>query len=354
MKTFLLIIASAFALLSCKGADNKTAPVQIVSAYEQTPFLIISHNEGSSVLRSKLLHLKFNTLMNFAPEFIIKSDDQFKLGKETFERSAGEQIEYEKFQKNSAEVIVSYSDREEIYFVPTGILREQALADLGLKPESGKVLEWAPGTPSVLSKKSIYYLLSSSPEELVENDRKLFFSKTEPSSETQKSFSFSPNQKVVIHFALEYFLKETAVELISGGSPGVCKSDMREAGLCEPCRAKIEKTTGRLSKAQWALQDLGLVLLLNGKEISLAELSPVFSEVGKSIEVELDIRKVAPDKVLTLQLVSPRILSQIKTVSSFGFEGNCRSRSTQSAILDLTPEVKMTYQLNIFGKNFAE
>ncbi len=353
MKAFLLIMASAFALLSCKGADNKTAPVQFVSAYEKKPFLVIGHNEDSSVLRTKLLHLKFYTLMNVAPEFKIKSDDQFKLGKETFERSAGEQIEYEKLQQNSAEVVVSYSDREEIYFVPTGILRDQAFGDLGLKPESEKNLEWAPGTPSVLSQKSIYYLLSSSREELIENDRKLFFSKTDPSSETQKSFSFSPNQKVVIHFTLEYFLKETTVELISGGPPGVCKSDMREAGFCEPCKAKIEKTTGRLSKVQGALHDLGLVLLLNGKEISLAELSPVFSEEGKSIEVELDIRKVATDKVVTLQLVSPRIVSQVKTVSSFGFEGHCRSRSVQSAVLDLTPEVKMTYQLNIFGKNFS-
>lgn len=351
MKTFLLIL-SVFALASCKGPSNKTSGSQKVSAYVQKAYMTIPHNDDSSVLREKLLHLKLNSLLKQSSAVKIEKDDQFKFANETFQTNSAEQFDYEKHKESSAEVIVSYSDRMDIFFVPTGLLREQASSDLNLKTEEGRVLSWMPGTPATLLKGQTYYLLSASKDDLLDNDRKFFITKLPASTDMNTVHRFSPFQKIILTYSIQSFLPETSIVSVSGGAQGICKRDMMEAGLCEPCMAKIEKNTGKYIKQLWSLEQAGLALLINGKEVHIQQFKPEFNEKNGLMTMVLDLRGLAlPGKEVSVQIVKPLVHVQKKTVDGFQYTGNCRSHSGVQSVLDLTPLMEMSYEMEIQGRN---
>lgn len=351
MKTLLLIL-SVFALSACKGTSNKTSASQNVSAYVQKAYMTIPHNDDSSLLREKLLHLKLSSLLKQTTALKIEKLDQFKFARETFQTNTSEQFDYEKQKESSAEIVVSYDDHLEIYFVPTGILRDQVSADLNLKAEEGRILGWMPGTPTTLLKGQTYFVLSASKADLLLNDQKYSVVKIPASSDTKTIHKFSPYQKVLLSFSLESFSPEITIASVSGGAQAVCKSDMREAGLCEPCMAKIEKTSGKFVKQPWSLQQFGLVLLINGKETQVQALAPKLDEKTGMMTVVLDLHSLAAEeREVTLQLVKPAAHQQSKSVSPFSYSGNCRSHSGASSVLDLTPQVEMTYLMDIQGRN---
>jgi len=348
MKIILLVL-TVLTLASCKGAKNQTSDVQVVSSYGQKAFLVIPHNDDSSILREKLLQLKLNQQLKINSDIKPEPLDEFKMSSEKFETNRSEQIEFEKLLSSSAEVVVSYSDRTEVFFVPTGILKDQALMDLKLKAEEGRVLDWAPGTPGVLSKGVAYYILSSSKEDMLANDRLLSVEKMQPSTDTSKSFQFVPSQKISIKYSFDYFIKETSVVALTSKIRVTCKSDMREAGLCDPCSAQIEKTTGRLNQSPWSLQNFGLALLINGKEYALSEFSPVMSETKDSVTITIDLSKLKIAQDIEVKILEPRVAPQSRVAAAFNYEGNCPV-AFSSAVLDLTPVAKMTYQMNVYGR----
>lgn len=351
MKT-LLILISVLSLTACKGTSNKTSNVQNVSAYEQKAYLSIPHNDDSSLLREKLLHLKLASLLKQNTAVKVEPQDLFKFSKETFQTNGSVQLEIEKLQSSSAEIVVSYDDHLEIYFVPTGILRDQALLDLRLKTEEGQLLDWMPGTPSILAKGQTYYLLSASRKEILTNDQKFSSTVVPASSDVKTIHKFSPHQKILLSFSFVSFFPETTITSISGGPQAACKSDMREAGLCEPCMARIEKTTGKLVKQSWLPQHSGLVLMINGQEKLVKDFSPKFDEKSGVMTLVLELNTLAgEEKEVSVQFINPLALTQTKSAAAFGFSGNCRSHSAITSLLDLTPVVEMSYQMEIKGRN---
>jgi len=345
----IFILFFTLALVSCKGTKNQTSQTQVVSGYEQKAFLVIPHNDDSSILREKLLQLKLNQHLKINSDIKPEPLDEFKMASEKFETNRMEQIEFEKLLNSSAEVIVSYSDRTEIFFVPTGIQKDQALMDLKLKAEEGRVLDWSEGTPAVLSKGASYYILSSSKEDMLANDRKLSVERMQPSTETNKTFQFYPSQKITIQYFFDYFRKETTVVDLQSKVRTTCKPDMREAGLCDACQAQIENTTGRLVPEAWSLNNLGLVLLINGKEFSVSDFSPVISEKQDSVTVTLDLARMKLPKDIELKVLGPRIATQSRVATAFNYSGYCPV-TFSSNVLDLTPVAKMTYQMNVYGR----
>ncbi len=345
----ILIFLTALTFTSCKGTGNQTSGAQVVSAYEQKAFLIIPHNNDSSVLREKLLNIKLNNLLKLNSQIKPEPLDEFRLGSETFQTNRTEQIEFQKLLDSSAEVVVSYSDHSEIYFVPTGIVKDQALMDLKLKPEEGRVLDWAEGTPGVLSKGATYYILSASKEDMLANDRKHSIVKHQPSEDIKSSYFFSSNQKIVIQYSLEYFTKDTTVVALNSKLRMTCKSDMREAGLCEPCSAQIEKNTGRLNPTPWSLQSFGLVVLINGKDYPVAEFTPVMGEDNESMTITIDFSRLKVSQESEIKILAPVIASQSRVANAFNYQGNC-STTFQSNVLDLTPVANMTYQMTVYGR----
>lgn len=348
MKTIFLIF-SALTLFSCKEGSNKTSAIPVFSAYEQRAFLVIPYNEDTSILREKLLHLKLSSLIKADPGLSIDNEDQFKIGSDKIQLNKNEKRDYNKYKTNSAEVVVSFNDRTEIYFVPAGLLQEQALLDLHLKREEGEDLSWAPETPSRFMKGETYYLLSSSKEELLINDQNFSFQKMDTAADTKNRHQFSRFQKLVIHFQIDYFAKETSV--VSINAPvGSCTKDMREAGMCE-CIASLEQPTGRLTKTSWSLDSFGLALLINGKEYQTTDFRPQMAKDKQSFMIIVDLSKLNLSDNASVQFIEPRVVPIMKQVSANNKQGICRSGTYNSTVLDLTPVVNMTYQMDVYGRD---
>lgn len=346
-----LLFSLTLILVACKQ-NNKTAQTQTISAYQEKAFLVIPHNDQSSLLREKLLHKKINSLLKTETAIQLERGDQFKIGKETFSPMIKEQLEYEKLKASSAEVIVSYSDRTEIYFAPAGILRDRFLADLHLNYETGRDIEWAPLTPSMLSQGSAYYLISFSTQDLVENDRNMFKAKIDSPVDFQKLFTFSTNQKIQLALSIDYFAKETTYEIISGGPQMACKADMREAGMCEPCLARRETTTGKLLASKLRVEDLKLQLMIDGEKHLFSEFNPELAKDGKTVLFTLDFSAYKKDSQVQVQFLEPETITRKKWVTPGNFEGLCRSRSTAGVELDVTPAIKWNYQLDVYGRRW--
>lgn len=339
----------AITITACKGTNNKTSgPMHM--PFEQKSYLIISHLDDSSILREKLLNIKLNRLLKQSINQKIEDNEEFKFRRESYQRNINDIASFEKMKSSSAEIVVSYEDRTEIYFVPAGILRDQALVDLKLKAEPESVLSWGIETPAILSKGQAYYLLSSSKEDLLKNDVKFTMTKFDPEADTQKVYTFSRYQRITFNFQFDYYVKETNFKEISGGPMRSCKSEMREAGMCEPCMAQIETSTSRLVKSNWSLDSFGLVVLIDGKEYSVGNFKPRLTESGK-LSFSINLNQLANGNEVKVQFVEPRIAAVLKPVSAFNYTGFCRATGGIKETLELTPVVHMTYQMDVYGRN---
>ncbi|MGZ3789455.1 MAG: hypothetical protein ACXVLQ_13080 [Bacteriovorax sp.] len=345
MKRSLILMFLLFAV-ACKNT-NETSNAQKKMPFENNAYLSLPHAKDQSVLRRKLLNLRLTKMLNQKDEVKLASGDEFQFLNDQHSFNENEKIEYEKYKATCAEIIVSFKDHLEFYFVPTGINRDNALLQLDLKTEKGSKLFWVTETPAVLTKGQSYYLMSASDDEIRENDVNFYQQKIENQGIGQ-SLKFTNNQKITMDFKIDYLVKQTSIGTRSGGGMTRCSRDMNEAGLCGACQYKIEALTGALVAKQWQKSDFGLAFNLNGLEYPLEKFDSTISEDGHLI-VEMDLRKVTDSQEVSLEVLPLRIQKIITTFKGFDFEPTCRNRDV-SLEQDLTPVIHSNLMMQVKGR----
>lgn len=353
------ILIMSFAIACNHRNTTSEEPAARKFAFDNSAYLNIPHEVEESILRRKLLNLALEERINSAFDkekenvaHKVNPEDTFLFQKKTFKLDPKSFEEFGRFSENSAQVVVSYEDRLEIYFVPTGISKEKALLQLGVQPARDSRFFWLKASEPYLTKNNIYYLLSASNKNLLDNDA--FFNseiKTIGSEFNELYFSFASNQILNLVIKADYLEVETVYEILKG-QKYKCTSDYREAGLCSTCYFKMEAATGAMvKKVLKNAQLVDLDIVVNGRSYPLRELRPVIDSSG-NFNVTLDLKKMVTTDLASVEFHLNRPYPVFKNVIGVDYGVSC-SELGHSKTLDLTPSLKINLEMNVLGRNLG-
>lgn len=154
-----LLLLSFSLIVSCKKSDQISHKINL--PFDARPFSVNNTSFNESTLRKKLLHAIYMA------QKVSEQADADKIVPEDFE-DINDDVNY---NYNFSKLIVSYADREELYYIPEGINKNDLLSALSLKLESGKSWVWK----SDIKKRQTAYLIETSSTEVLVNE-KLFSS----------------------------------------------------------------------------------------------------------------------------------------------------------------------------------
>ena len=351
----LILLSLLLSSVSCKNT-NQTS-LSRASAFESRAYLSVPHAKDQSLLRRKLLNLSLNQIV---PTVLDQSSvpvygDEFKLDQALdYALTDKEERDYKSYQKNCAELIVSYQNRIEIYFVPMGSDRLSVVAQLGLKPEDDGKFFWVGRSERELQKGAVYYLVSANVENLKENDIH-FFQTTNVIGNNfeQKVLTFKKSQNIELHLQINYLTRVTTMEKTTG-SPLSCSSDMREAGMCAPCDYQIETSTSQYNKGVPADTRLfDAEILIDGKTYPLSEFKQLVRK-NNEVVIPISLRHYSLDETVTVEVKPMLLKNQLKQVLAENIgDANCRSKRP-SAVIDITPKLDSILALTIMGRELNE
>ena len=356
MKHFLFLPLIIFSV-ACNNNSTSTNSSVRQLPFDNSAFLSISHQEDQSILRRKLQNFSLNAQIKKSvedhteldPDTEIKNADEFKFTDDSFKESSVNLAEYKKMKANAAEVIVSYKDHLEIYFVPTGIARDKAFSELRVVTEPEANFYWVNSTDNLLVKNKTYYLLNATKDNLKDND--IYFNQQKlalGADFNDKILSFSSNQILELEINIDYSLKETGLSL-RGGQAYTCNHNLQEAGGCGSCEFKIEALNGNLIKQQLENTDLvDLELIINGKKYHLNELGPE-KMLNGNFKVFLNLKKLIKEDTAIVQIYKSAEKQILKTVQAVEMGFQCMHKNVSDTI-DITPLVKLNLEMTVKGR----
>ncbi|RPJ74067.1 MAG: hypothetical protein EHM20_11225 [Alphaproteobacteria bacterium] len=352
MKHSLLLFSLLFATMACKNINStSTEMADRKLPFNSKAFLRLENIEIKSNMRQQFLNTTLAKKLK--SNFEIKEFEKLT-EEELLESSSLNPLDYYRLKENSAEVVISFSDRIEIYFVPTGISNEKVLSQLGIVPDEGSEFFWLEAPDAYLINKKTYYLTSTTIKELKEND--VYFNQNVEnlgSDFNEKYFSFSNSQIVKLKIKSDYRVKETAHVILAGRNASSYKRCDWEAGECKACKYQIEAATGNYIKRDLeTAASLDLDVIINGKNYPLVELKPTRDASGDFV-VELDLKKMADSKLVSIEFHKNIQYPITKIVSGFGYTMSCMDKSLSSNI-DITPSLKIDLEMSVFGRNITE
>jgi hypothetical protein len=160
---FYFSLALLISLTACHSTNQTTGKKSI--PFDPRPFESHSFLEGSSKLRNKLLHQVYLSKKNLAGEFeneITNNDySDLKLSSD--------------YQHNFSTLIVSYKDKEEVFYIPENTKKEEIVNKLKLDTFEGDNWIWK----SEIKRGGIVYLIITSPSEVLENEKNFKYSLTD-------------------------------------------------------------------------------------------------------------------------------------------------------------------------------
>lgn len=351
MKHSLLLISILFATVACKNTNSTSTEIADRKLpFNTEAFLRLENIEIKSNMRQKFLNSTLSKKLK--SDFEIKEFERLT-EEELLEASSLNPLEYYRLKENSAEIVISFSDRIEVYFVPTGISKEKVLLQLGIVPDEGSDFFWIETPDAYLMNKKTYYLTSTTIKELKENDIN-FNQNIENLGEdfNEKYFSFSNSQIIKLKIKTDYRVKETTnVALVGANQSGYVRCDL-ESGNCKPCRYKIEAVTGNYIKRD--LTTAGIVdldIIINGKNYPMAELNPTRDGNGDFIVI-LDLKKITDSSLVSIEFHKNIQYPVTKTANGFDYSWSCINKNVSTNI-DITPSLKINLEMNVLGRNIT-
>lgn len=189
-------------VVSCKNSPQSSRAINL--PFDARPFSVNNTSLNESPLRKKLLHEIY--LIQKAA----KTADTARIISEDLE-DIKDDVNY---NKNFSKLIVSFADREELYYIPEGVSKQDLLPALSLKLESGKSWIWK----SNIKKGQTVYLIEASPTEVLANE-KLFSTATTSSLDTIYPFQ-TVEISLQVLIATPAFTTQSSIAVEPSCSPG--------------------------------------------------------------------------------------------------------------------------------------
>ncbi|MDO9183730.1 MAG: hypothetical protein Q7U04_15050 [Bacteriovorax sp.] len=349
MKISLTLLALLFLSISCK--NNSTGKPNTTKKVETHAYLSINHSDEQSVLRRKLLNLALNDSMDIKIEKIespkVLAGDEFKFFDDSFKPDEVNMLEYKNLKPSSAEIIVSFKNHQEIYFVSEGISRETAFKQLNLVSDLDAQFYWLETSNTTLLKDKTYFLVNATKSEMKDND--VYFNQQKinlGSDFNGKNFVFSKHQVVELKIRAEYFSKETFIPTsFLVGQRGPC-----QPFVCIPCLYKVETLSEKLVKQDLSLdQYSNFEIHLDGKKIEIDQQHLIKNAEGMFI-VTLYLTDIMDTELASLEIKNKPENSIIKMVKPMGTTASCAPSVFAERGIDITPVVNMSVEMTVKGR----
>lgn len=261
MPYLLLFVSLLFT--SCSKKEQALSSNAFVSKAEQKSFISIPFSEGESKLRNKIIQKIIETKFAFknpAEEIAPREEiGQDKLNTRELDL-------YLSQEKTSTKIVVSYTDKTEIYFVPKGILYTDLISQLGLRAEEGHIFKWFNVTVPKTYEGGVFYLISINHDDLMAFDRKnySFIYNLEELNDV-RSASLNGQMDIEVYIKYEYY-RETLAHKEKQMDPSFCSG-----GLGCFCTYKVYAPSGNMNKVVPEVSWLALQFGINDSVKEMAD-----------------------------------------------------------------------------------
>lgn len=349
---FLIVLIFVTVFSSCKNSQQ-LGTTSIPKVFESKSFLTLDFDLDDSILRRKLLNAFVVEQIgdNHIGDNKIKNGDEFEFLKMKLDLNKRDLELYKDREKTHAKLIVSYSDKTEIFFLPPLILLSEALATLNLNTKSEQRF-YLHGQSKFTSAGQVLYGTYFSQEDLVVNDR--HFYQVELSKKSlfmEGPIKIDEGQIASLYIVYKYFLESVSSRKLSGRARA-CTRDLMEAGMCECTYYKNVSNQILELKNPENLEDLGLSFLIDGKSLTLNDLG-ILNENQKTneISIDLDFSSISDNRKISFLFVQPSPLVKSFLSKAGNFEGHCY-RSEGSTTELLKAEVEIEGKMIIKGRGY--
>lgn len=349
MRTSLIIITLA-ALVSCGKKENNLGTNVAIEAFEQKNFLTIPHHENKSLVRSKLLNLiveqNFPALVN-NPENLVKKNDELN----KFEISERDLKNYQEKEKAFSKVVVSYSDREEVYFVPAKIPVVNLVKELELSVEADRVLKFLPVDNDKTYNGGTIYIVSVNHADLMKNDQQFYQTQSAGmKSFTNQSLLIDSYKSVVLAVDYDFYFQKLIPQSF-GGKVIRCTAASREDGSCgAQCAYKRNMPSGEFEKGtEKSLANLGFAVKIADSVTPLSDLV-VMNQKDGHFEVKIESQEMLGDNFALVVLQTASSTYQ-RSAPGFDYTNMCSSDDRNvSGNVTIQSKVNFSVTVNIFGR----
>lgn len=348
----LIVLIFVTVLSSCKNSQQ-LGSTAIPKVFESKSFLTLDFDLDDSILRRKLLNAFVVEQVgdNHFLDDKIKNGDEFEFIKMKLDLNKRDLELYKVREKTHAKLVVSYSDKTEIFFLPPSVLLSEALATLNLNTKREQKF-YLRGHSKFTSAGQIIYGTYFSQDDLVVNDRHFYqVELLEKSLFMKGPIKIDEGQVASLYIAYKYFLEGVTDRKFSGQARA-CTRDLMEAGMCECTYHKNVSNQKIELKKPDSLEDLGLSFLLDGKLLTLNDLG-VLNENQKTneISIDLDFSSFSDNRKISFLFVQHKQLVKSFLSKAGNFEGNCY-RSEGSTTEFLKAEVEIEGKMIIKGRGY--
>lgn len=351
MKFYFYLYLLSILIISCRPKNQ--IPLDYYPQSDQKLFLSLEHGKGKSLLRQKLLNMKLREMLKdtsrFEPNEMIENGDEFFIDGVTKKLTAVQLVQYKKLRSHCAGIIVSYLERQEIYFVTPGVDTTVILKSLNLiKENNNHFTIFQHGDRTV--KGEMIYVLNAGTEELKINDRLFHWSewKLEDPLDGEK-FMIHSNQKLTFKIQAKH-LRDQIVTSIMTAPKSKCTPEKMEAEACQPCQYQMEIPSG--NKIEYPiknLSDVHLDFFINGKSYLEKDLVVDKSIKGEwSIEID-PIKLKAVEDVVLVEIKHTNELNAIKHVRGFNYTASCLDARVERDIR-FKEEFPVVLQASLYGR----
>ncbi len=310
---FLLLFISL--ICSCKKSqDVNSGFTRNIKLFEAKSFYTFNFEDQQSILRRKLLNQMVSTQLNFE-SVKIKTGDEFLFEKNEMNLSQRDLELYKDREKTHLKVIVSYSNQEEIFFLPAGIPLKEGIESLKLK-DTHQIFRILNGESQITIAGQTVYAIFFSKEELVKNDQ-YFYEKTVTGSQNivNKKWQINLGQKLIFKLKTSYFSENVVVKEFEGRQRS-CKMDVIEAGMCF---CNFKRVVSDLAMKPIALPDQNLL----GIQFKIDGEAQDFKVENSELNFEFNFTANDSKNIVFVELIHNENLQRAFRSEAYDYQGNC-------------------------------
>jgi hypothetical protein len=268
----LLLITSLLIFISC-GKNNELKSSSANNTIELKSFITVTHEEGKSNFRNKLLNqIVEETFPSENKDIKIKRYDEL----ETYPIDTRDLNNYKAKEKTMAKIIVSFSSRWEIYFLAEGIPVQELAAKLALQADPDHSFKLLQTNFLKTTKGETFYLISVNHSDLMINDQKFYKQESDFKNKfSNQKIKLDGSKKIEFTVSYSYLTQQLALKDFSKQISTRSSKGCWEDGSCATyCEYKMNVPSNEFVKDNSSsLNNLGFSVKVNGKVFSLESLN---------------------------------------------------------------------------------
>lgn len=350
MRSTLILITLATVLVSCGKKENTLGSSVVTAAFEQKDFLTIPHEENASLIRSKLLNIIVEQTFpaqTLNPENSLKKNDELK----NFDMSERDLRNYQDKEKGFSKVIVSYPDREEVYFVPERVLVVNLVSELELAAGTDRVLKMLPSDNDKTFKGGVFYIVSLNHSDLMKNDQRFYSIETSNMKNlTNQSLLIDSFKSVILSIDYDFYIQKLVTQSFATKAAR-CTRDTIESGECgRVCSYKRDMPAGDFEKAsETSLNNLGLSVKYADRSVGLNDVEIVNKKDGH-FEVKIENVEALADN-FTLQIAQSSSATYQRSANGYAYSNDCQGHEKNIyGNVTIQSKVNFSVTMTTFGR----